>query len=121
MGFIHNIGWCSIEKSELCAVCKRLEVSWQTGYKKLVIGIDSAVVVKWLKLSSFPRHTLSYAGKVELIKSVVQGMECYWLYHYPQTSSIQFMICVVNSCGKQSTHQLLGAQCVNQQVMEVWE
>ncbi|XP_057965889.1 uncharacterized protein LOC131156317 [Malania oleifera] len=34
-------------------------------------------------LKSWPGHTLSYAGKLEIINSVVQGMECFWLAIFP--------------------------------------
>lgn len=41
-----------------------------------------------MKISSWPRQSLSYAGKIELIKSVVQGIECYWLSILPLPSNI---------------------------------
>lgn len=41
--------------------------------------IDSIIV----RLNSWPRRTLSYAGKVELIRSVLQGVECFWLSILP--------------------------------------
>lgn len=41
-----------------------------------------------LKICSWPRQTLSYAGKVELIRSVVEGIECYWLSILPLPSNI---------------------------------
>ncbi|XP_073307023.1 uncharacterized protein [Primulina huaijiensis] len=31
------------------------------------------------KINSWPRNSLSYAGKLELIRSVIQGIECFWL------------------------------------------
>lgn len=31
------------------------------------------------KLVSWPKHTLSYAGKLEPVKSVLQVVECFWL------------------------------------------
>ncbi|XP_073126788.1 uncharacterized protein [Henckelia pumila] len=40
------------------------------------------------KIASWPRHTLSYAGKLELIGSVVQGMECFWLSVLPIPSGV---------------------------------
>ncbi|XP_073313562.1 uncharacterized protein [Primulina huaijiensis] len=40
------------------------------------------------KISSWPRHSLSYAGKLELIRSVVQGIECFWLSILPLPSCI---------------------------------
>lgn len=48
---------------------RRLKTS---DYRLLVDAIAS-------KINSWPRHSLSYAGKIELIRSVVQGVECFWL------------------------------------------
>ncbi|XP_073151816.1 uncharacterized protein [Henckelia pumila] len=45
-------------------------------YSVLVDGIAK-------KIASWPRNTLSYAGKLELLRSVVQGVECYWLSVLP--------------------------------------
>lgn len=39
------------------------------------------------KISVWPRHTLSYAGKVELLRSMVQGVECFWLSILPLPSN----------------------------------
>ncbi|XP_073051702.1 uncharacterized protein [Primulina eburnea] len=55
MEFIYNIGWCSIEEAELWEVCKGLELAWNSGYKKISLGIDSQIVVKWLKKEETPR------------------------------------------------------------------
>ena len=41
--------------------------------------IDAVV----LQLTSWPKHTLSYAGKLELVKTVLQGVECFWLSILP--------------------------------------
>ncbi|XP_073310966.1 uncharacterized protein [Primulina huaijiensis] len=43
------------------------------------------------KISSWPRHSLSYAGKLELIRSVVQGIECFWL------SILLLPLCVIDA------------------------
>lgn len=32
-----------------------------------------------LKLTSWANHTLSYVGKLELVKTILQGVECFWL------------------------------------------
>ncbi|XP_073121801.1 uncharacterized protein [Henckelia pumila] len=34
-------------------------------------------------IASWPAHTLSYAGKFDLIRSVIQRVECYWLSILP--------------------------------------
>lgn len=36
-----------------------------------------------MKINSWPKQTLSYAGKLELIKSVLQGTQCFWLSAIP--------------------------------------
>ncbi|XP_073056870.1 uncharacterized protein [Primulina eburnea] len=43
------------------------------------------------KVNSWPRNSLSYAGKIELIRSVLQGIECFWMSILPIPN------CVVNS------------------------
>ncbi|XP_073051225.1 uncharacterized protein [Primulina eburnea] len=53
-GFTHNIGWCSVEEAELWAVRKGLELAWNSGYKKIVLGLDSAKVLQWLKKEEVP-------------------------------------------------------------------
>lgn len=40
------------------------------------------------KINSWPRHTLSHAGKLELIRSVLQGVECFWLSILPMPKNI---------------------------------
>ncbi|XP_075499775.1 uncharacterized protein LOC142538314 [Primulina tabacum] len=47
-----------------------------SDYGKLVDNIST-------KVSAWPRHSLSYAGKLELIRSVIQGVECFWLSILP--------------------------------------
>lgn len=46
---------------------------------------DYAILVDNLteKVNAWPRHTLSYAGKLELIRSVLQGVECFLLSILP--------------------------------------
>lgn len=52
-----------------------------SDYSSLVDAIS-------LKISKWPRNTLSYAGKVKLVRSVVQGVECFWLSILPLPSNI---------------------------------
>ncbi|XP_073061666.1 uncharacterized protein [Primulina eburnea] len=47
-----------------------------SDYSKLVESIAA-------KFNSWPRQSLSYAGKIELVRSVVQGIECFWLSILP--------------------------------------
>lgn len=89
----------------LCGDCVRQEILNVTGVDSGVLpfrylGIplastklrssyySSLVDAIRLKISSWPRQSLSYAGKVELIRSVVQGVECFWLAILPVPSNI---------------------------------
>lgn len=45
-------------------------------YSRLVDAISA-------KISSWPKHSLSYSGKIELIRAVFQGVECYRLSILP--------------------------------------
>ncbi|XP_073024427.1 uncharacterized protein [Primulina eburnea] len=47
-----------------------------SDYSKLVDAIAA-------KFSCWPRQSNSYAGKIELVRSVVQGIECFWLSILP--------------------------------------
>ncbi|XP_057972702.1 uncharacterized protein LOC131160839 [Malania oleifera] len=38
--------------------------------------------------AGWPGHTLSYAGKLELINSVIQGVECFWLAIFPIPNNV---------------------------------
>lgn len=33
-------------------------------------------------------HTLSYAGRIELLKDVIQGVESFWIHHFPIPSRV---------------------------------
>ncbi|XP_073049432.1 uncharacterized protein [Primulina eburnea] len=43
------------------------------------------------RINAWPRNSLSYAGKIELIRSMVQGVECFWL------SMLHVPSCVIDS------------------------
>lgn len=47
-GFTYNIGICITEEAELWDVWKGLQITWQLGHKKVMVGVDSEIVVKWL-------------------------------------------------------------------------
>lgn len=40
------------------------------------------------QLTSWPRHTLVYAKKLKLVKTVLQGVECFWLSILPIPSGV---------------------------------
>ncbi|XP_075508178.1 uncharacterized protein LOC142545090 [Primulina tabacum] len=46
IGFMHNIGWCSIEEAKLWAAYKGLQMAWEAGQRKIMLGIDSIEVIK---------------------------------------------------------------------------
>lgn len=71
--------------------------------------IDSIIV----RLNSWPRRTLSYAGQVELLRSVLQGVECFWLSILPiPFGIIDKIYSVCRLCGTVSIPQSLGLLCV---------
>lgn len=54
----------------------------KTSYYNLLVDIIGA------KINSWPRHSLSYADKIELIRSMLQGVECFWMSIIPIHSNI---------------------------------
>lgn len=40
------------------------------------------------RINSWPRHSLSQAGKIELIRTVLQGVECFWMSILPLPANI---------------------------------
>ncbi|XP_073271519.1 uncharacterized protein [Primulina huaijiensis] len=56
-------------------------------------AVDYSILVDTIarRINAWPRNSLSYAGKIELIRSVVQGVECFWLSILPVPS------CVIDS------------------------
>lgn len=50
--------------------------------EKLRISNYSILIIVW-KLTFYPKHTLSYPGKLELVKIVLQGVECFYLSILP--------------------------------------
>lgn len=45
------------------------------------------------KINAWPRASLSHAGKLEHIRSVLQGVECFWLSNLPLPKNIIDGIC----------------------------
>lgn len=48
-GFMRNIGCCTIEEAEIWAVWDGLELTWNMGYKRVIVQVDSETVVNWIK------------------------------------------------------------------------
>ena len=48
VGFTINIGCCSTVEAELWAVIQGLKLAWDKGYRKVILLVDSSVVVNWL-------------------------------------------------------------------------
>lgn len=40
------------------------------------------------KIKSWPKNTISHAGRLELIRSVLQGVQCYWMNILPIPSGV---------------------------------
>lgn len=47
--------------------------------KLRIANYGSLLDVVAKKVAAWPKHSLSYAGWLELIRSMLQGVECYWL------------------------------------------
>ena len=70
-GFIYNIGSCGTTKAELWVVIQGLILSWSKSCRKLVLEVDSELVVRWLqtvKLLNLPMSNLVQKCKKELQK-----------------------------------------------------
>lgn len=39
-------------------------------------------------MNSWASHSLSYAGRLELLNSIIQGVESFWIQHFPVPISI---------------------------------
>lgn len=44
-------------------------------------------------LNGWKGTSLSYAGRVELIRSVLQGVQCFWLAIFPLPATVRSIIC----------------------------
>lgn len=48
------------------------------------------------RISTWPEHTLFYAGKAQLISSIFQGVECYWMSILPLLNEV--VVRIYNIC-----------------------
>ena len=55
-GFIANFGICSSVKAELLALLQGLRMAWSRGVKKLLIEIDSMIVLNKIQFPARPHH-----------------------------------------------------------------
>lgn len=57
--------------------------------QRLKVADFSPLISKLVdKVNSWASKTLSYAGRLELIRSVLQGVECYWIQIFPLPVSV---------------------------------
>ncbi|KAK6128250.1 hypothetical protein DH2020_038009 [Rehmannia glutinosa] len=71
-------------------------------------------------INAWANCTLTYAGRMELIRSVVQGVECFWLSILPILSTVidRKRTFVVFSFGASARHWLLGKTFVSPRLKE---
>ncbi|XP_042405082.1 uncharacterized protein LOC121995400 [Zingiber officinale] len=83
IGFQERTFLCQYLRIPLAA-----EKLWITNYGSLFDTITRMI-------NSWPNHTLSYVGRLELVKTVLQGVECYWLSMLPIPSVVTAKIKVI--------------------------
>ena len=47
-GYSYNIGSCNVLAAEMWGAIKGLKIAWSEGHRKVLLGIDSALAVKWI-------------------------------------------------------------------------
>ncbi|XP_057969579.1 uncharacterized protein LOC131158739 [Malania oleifera] len=102
-GFFEGLSTNTLKSNILCAGIKDLELEeikemteFQNGefpFRYLGIPLVASRLNKMhydplidrisSLLNGWPSHTISYAGRLELINSVIQGVECVWLAIFP--------------------------------------
>lgn len=74
------------------------------------------------KINAWQRHSLSYAGKVELIRSVLQRVECFWLsiLPFPKILFVTYTHYAESLCGQLNILRLHGNSLFEQKRMMEW-
>ena len=54
-GVLIKIGYCNTMKAEGWALLHGLQITWETGHKKVLVETDSQAVINWLKSPVTPR------------------------------------------------------------------
>lgn len=57
-GFVHNLGCCSIPKTELWGILNGLKMAWNGGFRKVHVETDSKLVVDLIQKTLAPHHPL---------------------------------------------------------------
>ena len=84
-------GICGTDMEEIKAITGFSEGSFPFRYLGIPVAASRLTIVQYSPLiskisdhiSAWAGATLSYAGRCELIKSVLQGVECFWLSILP--------------------------------------
>lgn len=74
------------------------------------------------KVQAWPKKSISHAGRLELIRSVLQGVQCYWMSVLPFPEGVlrEYTLPAVTSFGTPNIHLLLGKQCAGRRKLVVW-
>ncbi|KZV20292.1 ribonuclease H protein-like [Dorcoceras hygrometricum] len=65
--------------------CPSLQVSWHSTLSAKLRRLDYGVLIENIsgKLISWPKKTFSFAGRLEHIRTILQGIRCFWLSIIP--------------------------------------
>ncbi|KAL9449909.1 hypothetical protein AB3S75_011776 [Citrus x aurantiifolia] len=74
MGFIVNLGTCSVLSAELWGLLHGLRVAWENGFRRIQVGVDNKSVVHLLAMASVPENE-----NATLIKGIRKLLERDWI------------------------------------------
>jgi hypothetical protein len=93
---LYMIGVGEEDKAKMMRITRFSQGSMPFCYLRVPIAVEKLKIVYFSDLFKgiknfkgvWSQRTLSYAGRLQLIKSVVQGVECFWLSILPIPSAI---------------------------------
>ncbi|KAL9462413.1 hypothetical protein AB3S75_000421 [Citrus x aurantiifolia] len=74
MGFIVNLGTCSVLSAELWGLLHGLRMAWENGFRRVQVGVDNKSVVHLLTMASIPENE-----NATLIKAIRKLLEQDWI------------------------------------------
>ena len=73
VGFSSRLGSCSFGKDELLALVQGLRVTWNTDIKKLIVQMDSEVVIR--KMKAPPKSNQAYYQVIKQCQNLIYSAE----------------------------------------------
>ncbi|KAL9409051.1 hypothetical protein AB3S75_047440 [Citrus x aurantiifolia] len=74
MGFIVNLGTCSVLSAALWGLLHGLRMAWENGFRRVQVGVDNKSVVHLLTMASVPENE-----NATLIKAIRKLLEQDWI------------------------------------------